>query len=123
MKNHESVRDFFDVIYLQQYLENRGYELIYVDEFHIRLKLSTLYNRSLKGYLVIISVDPDLLTIDFDVALSRKRVEGILASNKSIYSSMFKWFMQNVVNLKNKEHDNVNKFWFLIDNSPIHCII
>ena len=123
MSNQERVRDFFDAAYLQPFLENRAYELIYVDEFHVSMKSSTLYNWSLKGYLAIISVDPDTWIMSFVVALSRKRIEGILASNRSIDSSMFKWFMQDVVNLKNKERDNANKFWFIMDNSPIHCSI
>ena len=104
-------------------MENRGYELIYVDEFHISMKSSTLYNWSLKGYSAIISVGPDPWIMSFAVALSRKRVEGILASNKSINSSMFKWFMQDVVNMNNKERDNANKIGFIMDNSPIHCSI
>ena len=57
MLNQKRVRDFFDAAYLQSYLENREYELIYVDEFHVSMKSSTLYNWSLKGYSVIISVD------------------------------------------------------------------
>ena len=59
MSNQERVSDFFDAAYLQPYLENRGYELIYVDEFHVSMKSSTLYNWSLKGYSAVISVDPD----------------------------------------------------------------
>ena len=123
MWNQERVRDFFDAVYLQPYLENREYELIYVDEFHVSMKSSTLYNWSLKGYSAIISVDPDPWVMSFAVALSRKRVEWILASNKSIDSTMFKWFMQDVVNMKNKERDYSNKLWFIMDNSPIHCSI
>ena len=78
MSNQERVRDFFDAAYLQPYFENRGYELIYVDKFLVNMKSPTLYNWSLKGYSAIISVDPDPWIMSFAIALSRKRVEGIL---------------------------------------------
>ena len=36
---------------------------------------------------------------------------------------MFKWLMQYVGSLKNKERGNANKFWFMMNNFPIHCNI
>ena len=58
--------------------------------------------------------------MSFVVALSRKQVEGILASNASINSEMFKWFMKYVANLIEKEESRGRKFWFIMDNSQVH---
>ena len=90
MTNTERIRNFFEVANLQVYLEDSEYELAYVDEFHVRMKSSAVYNWSFKGYPTILTIEPEPWIMSFVIVLSRKQVEKILASNISINSEMFK---------------------------------
>ena len=120
MTSTERIRDFFEAANLQVYLEISGYELVYVDEFHVSMKSSAVYNWSCKGCPAILTIEPEPWIMSFVVALSRKQVEGILASNASINSEMFKWFMKDVANLIEKEESRGGNFWFIMDNSQVH---
>ena len=88
----ERVKDFFEAAYLQTFFKEAGYESVYVDEFHVSMKSSAVYNWNFKECPSILSIEPDPWIMSFVVALSRKLVEGILASIASINSKMFIWF-------------------------------
>ena len=105
----ERVRDFFEAAHLQTFLEEAGYELVYVDEFHVSMKSSAVYNWSFKGCPSILSIEPDPWIMSFVVALSRKQIEGILASSASINSKMFIWFMKDLSNIIEKEEGRRKK--------------
>ena len=105
----ERVRDYFEAAHLQTFLEEAGYELVYVDEFHVSMKSSAVYNWSFKGCPSILSIEPDPWIMSFVVALSRKHIEGILASSASINSKMFIWFMKDLSNIIEKEEGRRRK--------------
>ena len=67
------------------------------------MKFSAVYNWSFKECPSILTIEPEPWIMIFVVALSRKQVEGILASNASINSEMYKWFMKDVANLIEKK--------------------
>ena len=72
MTSTERIRDFFEAANLQVYLEVSGYELVYVDEFHVSMKSSAVYNWSCKGCPAILTIEPEPWIMSFVVALSRK---------------------------------------------------
>ena len=96
MTASEKTRDFIESAYLQLYLEQEGYKLIYLDEFHVSMKSRPAYNWSLKGTPAIWGVDPDLWTMSFIIAFSSSRIEGVLASNISIKSFSFRKFIKDM---------------------------
>ena len=59
MTKPEKFRDFLETAYLQFHLEDTGHKLVFVDEFHVSMKTSRIYNWSIKGHPAIISADND----------------------------------------------------------------
>ena len=77
----ERKRDFIESAYLQYYLELQGYKLIFVDEFHVNMRSTSLYNWSKIGQPAALVADPDPWTMSFILGISKEMVEGILASD------------------------------------------
>lgn len=86
---HERVRDFIEAACLQALLEKRGYSLLYVDEFHFSLHSTKNYNWSRRSTPAMLSVDPETWTMSFVIAISRRKVEGVMASDHSIEKKSF----------------------------------
>ena len=80
----ERIRDFYDAAFIQLYLENNGFTLVYVDEFHIGMRSTSVYNWSPRGVPVIVSVDNDPWIMSFVIAVSKAKINGVMASNVSI---------------------------------------
>ena len=59
MTNKDRVRDFCETASLLLFLEKSGYHLIFVDEFHVSMHSSSLYNWIPRGYHSIMLVDLD----------------------------------------------------------------
>ena len=85
----DSKRDFGEAAYLQYYLESNGYEIIFADEFHINMRSEALYNWSPRGTPSMVAVDTEPWRMSFIVAFSKRRIEGIIASDNSIISKTF----------------------------------
>ena len=85
----EQKRDFGEAAYIQLYLETEGYNIIFADEFHINMRSQTLFNWSPRGFPSMVAVDAEPWCMSFVVAFSKRRFEGILASNSSIISKTF----------------------------------
>ena len=116
----ERVLDFYEAAYLQYYQKSSGWDLIYIDEFHISLSSTLLYNWSKKCTPAILAVDPDQWRISCVVAFSGLRVEELLASNISINAKSFAWFIGDVWALLNRERDEALNCWIIFDNSSVH---
>ena len=83
----EKFRDLYEAAYFQFHLEDTAYKLVFVDEFHVAMKTSWIYNWSIKGHPAIISADNDSWVMNFVVAMSSDGIEGITTSNSSINST------------------------------------
>ena len=56
----------------------------------------------------------------FIIALSGLKVEGLLASSKSINSELFVWFIRDIWQLAKRKRGQEDKAWILWDNSSVH---
>ena len=94
--------------------------MIYVDEFHLSMKNSSLYNWSLKGHPSMLWVNASSWIMSFIVALSEKQIEFIIASNKSITHQIFCWFLSDI--LKRLQHGgwDTSQVCFIFDNASLH---
>ena len=96
-ETNERIRDFYESAYLQyEYLEKKKWRIVYVDEFHVSMHGSSLYNWSPKGHSSILWVDASQWIMSFIVAFSDSQIEGIIASNKSITKQIFCWFLGDI---------------------------
>ena len=121
MTASEKTRDFIESAYLQLYLEQEGYKLIYLDEFHVSMKSRSAYNWSLKGTPAIWAVDPDTWTMSFIIAFSSSRIEGVLASNISIKYFSFRKFIKDMWKMKREvEGTDPVEVCLIFDNSSVH---
>ena len=120
MTKFEKIREFYEAAFLQQYLEDKQYRIIYVDEFHVSMRGGALYNWSPRGSPAIISVNYEKRTMSFIIALSWSGVEGLLASNKSINSELFVWFIRDIWQMAKRKGGQEEKVWILWDNSSMH---
>ena len=120
MTNNDRVRDFCDAASLLLFLEKSGYHLIFVDEFHVSMHSSSLYNWSPRGYPSIMPVDLDPWVASFVVAVSKRKIEGIVVSTGSINKKSFAQFKKDIWNGLNEENSDDPKGWFIMDNSSVH---
>ena len=116
----ERKRDFIESAYLQYYLELQGYKLIFVDEFHVNMRSTSLYNWSKIGQPATLVADPDPWTMSFILGISKEMVEGILASDWSINSKSFTWFIYDIWKNNVWGKDKKGKQVIILDNSSVH---
>ena len=88
----ERKREFFESAFVQYFLEQNESTLVYIDEFHVSLRNSKIYNWSPRGSPAIISINHDAWTMSFIIAMSSRGIEGIKASTSSINSEVYIWF-------------------------------
>ena len=120
MVTRERISDLYDASFIQLYLENNGFTLVYVDEFQISMRSTSIYNWSLRGGPAIVSVDPDPWIMSFVIAVSKAKINGVMASNVSILAKTFWWFINDFwINL-NSETEESPKFIFIFDNASFH---
>ena len=120
MLESEKIKDFVDAMFLPLWLEKQGFMLIFVDEFHVNMTTSNLWNWSRRGMPALLSVDPNSWTMSFVLAFSKNKIEGIMASDHSIYSKTFWKFIKDVyVSIKNDDEESANP-WFIMDNWSVH---
>ena len=120
MLGSEKIKDFVDAMFLQLWLEKQGFMLIFVDEFHVNMKTSNLWNWSIRGIPALLPVDPNSWAMSFVLAFSKNKIEGIMASDHSIYSKTFWKFINDVyVSIKNDDEESANP-WFIMDNWSVY---
>ena len=120
MLKTERWRDFFEAAYLQYYLDTKDYPLVYIDEFHVSMHTEEFYNWSPVNTKALIAVNPSSWTMSFWVALSKQRVEAIIAWSKSINTRIFTWFLGDLSNNLKRDSGNKKPACFIFDNSSVH---
>ena len=120
MLTKERKRDFFESAYIQYFLEQGGSTLVYVDEFHVSLRNSKLYNWSPRGSPAIISVNHDSWTMSFIIAISNRGAEGVKASTKSINTEIFIWFLEDIWERLTDEVEVAKDPVIIWDNASLH---
>ena len=116
----ERKREFFESAYIQYFLEKSGVTLIYIDEFHVSLRNSRLYNWSPRRSSAIIPINHDAWTMSFVIAISSKGIEGIKASTNSINSEIFTWFCEDVWRRFTDWDERTQTPVIIWDNASLH---
>ena len=101
-------------------MEQGGSTLVYVDEFHVSLRNSKLYNWSSRGSPAIISVNHDSWTMSFIIAISNRGVEGVKAITKSINTEIFIWFLEDIWERLTDEGEVAKDPVIVWDNASLH---
>ena len=121
MTSKERIRDFIEAAYLQIYLEEKWYIVIYLDEFYVSMKNRSVYNWSSKGTLACWSIDLDPWTMSFIVAFSSVKIEDILASNISIKSFSIRKFVSDMWRWRSEyEPESLDNTCLVLDNVSFH---
>ena len=94
--------------------------LIYIDEFHVSIRSSILHNWSLRGYPATLTINPDPWIASAIIAISSKKIEGMLVLDKSINKKMFMWFIYDLWTQFEAEGRDIKKICLIFDNSRIH---
>ena len=116
----DSKRDFGEAAYIRYYLESNGYEIIFANEFRINMRSEGLYNWSPRGTPSMIAINTEPWRMSFIVAFSKRRIEGIIASNNSIISKIFWFFLNDIWNkFSNADHLR-RKPVIILDNWKLH---
>ena len=101
-------RNFFESVYIQYFSEQGGNTLVFVDEFHINLRNSKLFNWSPRRSPAIISVNHVPWTMSIIIAISNRRLEGEKASAGYINAEIFIWFLEDIWEHLADEVEGVN---------------
>ena len=70
----ERIRLFTEIFYIQDFLEEQGYNLIWVDEFHADLSKVNGYNWSNKGVKAVLPKIPQTNSLNFTVAINKEEL-------------------------------------------------
>ena len=70
----ERIRLFAEIFYIQDFLEEQGYNLIWVDEFHADLSKVNDYNWSNKGVKAVLPKIPQNNSLNFTIAINKEEL-------------------------------------------------
>ena len=79
------------------------------------------YSWSPRGHHALLAVHPSSWSMNFIIALSKSKIEGIIASTVSINKTIFMWFLRDVWKNIQKDETSNGKEYFIFDNSKVHC--
>ena len=78
------------------------------------------YNWSPREHSALLVVHPSSWSMNFIIALSKTKIEEIIASTVSINKTIFMWFLRNVWKNIQKDETSNGKECFIFDNSKVH---
>ena len=70
----EKIRLFAEIYYLQDYLEDKGYYLIWIDEFHADLSKTNDYNWSQKVVKAVLLKIPKTNCLNYTIAVDNEEI-------------------------------------------------
>lgn len=120
MISNDRVRDFYEAAFLQSTLNEKGYSLVFVDEFHVSLRSDAIYNWSPRNCPATVAIDQDPWIMSFVVAASSRGIEGIKAATESINTRIFWWFLEDVWSRINADDEGLPKPVVILDNATLH---
>ena len=116
-----NIRKIHESIYIQITLEERGYEMIYLDEFSLSARKYAPYNWAPRGERAYFRPSNQDFTMSFMIAFSRARFYGIKGTQRSGDSKMFLRFTKNLIKYRwSWDNDDNAKWWIILDNATIH---
>ena len=119
MVTRERIRDFYDAAFIQLYLENNWFTLVYVDEFHISMRSISVYNWNPRDGPAIVSADPDPWIISFVLQFQKQRKTESWPLCFNLIKT-FWWFINDIWISLNSELEESPKFIFIFDKASFH---
>ena len=116
----EKIREFMEAAYIQCYLDQHGFPVVYVDEFHVNINSSSLKNWSPRSIPALLEITSSSFLLSFVIAISTRKTEGIMASATSICSMTFTWFINGVWTELQRGESSMSNAWIVIDNWSVH---
>ena len=116
-----NIRKYFESTLIQTRLEERNFELIYVDEFTIAPRKHHYYRWGFRGKKRDLNVMNDAFSMSFIVAMSREKIYGSTGLDHTIDTESYKRFIYNL--LKNRvtiNSINLKDPVIVCDNCSIH---
>ena len=111
-----NIRKLCESAALQIKMENKGIELIFIDEFSMNSKYNKLYTWSKiaeKGY---VKVSYDNFSMFFVIAFSSRRFYGVWGSENMMTLVEIAKFLTNIKRSRNDK----SVWWIICDNASIH---
>ena len=120
-RTHEHLRSYCESVMTQCILSERGFECIYIDEFHIFGHRSKFKGWSFKDRKSAIISKIDGFSMYFTLAVSEKHIYGVMANEKTNTAKFFVHFLNKLLELREKIiKENESKVCFIMDNASIH---
>ena len=102
-------------------LANRGFELVYIDEFHVSTYRSKFKGWAFKDSKSAVTSKMDNFSMYFTLAVSENHIYGIMASEKANNAKNLIHFLGNQINFRDKVmKGNITNACYIIDNASIH---
>ena len=116
-----SERAFAVAMNIQKQLEDKGFELLYIDEFSVSDRSFKAYGWSKRGGPGWLSGFPDSFSMSFFLAFSRNQFYGIMGNEETSNSRKFIYFLKKVLKFRNhKPNLNSKRLVIVLDNASIH---
>ena len=117
----EHIRTYWESVMIQCSLASRGFELIYVDEFHISTHRSRFKGWAFKDCKAAVTSTMDKFSMYFTLGVSENHIYGFMASKKANNAEIFIHFLDNLMKCRDKVLEgSISKACFIIDNASIH---
>ena len=91
-----------------------------MDESHVSFKDSSFYNWSRHSYPAVLGVNHDSLSMSFVIAISGRKVEGLMESTKWIIAKTLVLFINDIWEGSRKWESKHHKIWFIFGNAFLH---
>ena len=106
---------------IQSCLVNRGFELIWIDEFSISGHRTKFRSWGFKGVKSTVKWLIDSLSMYFILAVLEQHIYGTIVRNKENNANVFIYFLSELIKSRNKSFKDENsKTCFIIDNASIY---
>ena len=117
----DSIRSFHESAALFLALEDAGIEIIYIDEFTVASRKQGHYGWAQKGSKSYIIQAGSSFSMSFTVALSSRKIYGVLGKDGTNTSNMINYFIKELCKVRNKDSDREKQpFVLCFDNASIH---
>ena len=117
----EAVRKTLEGALVQQKLEERKVELIFMDEFSVNTRRDKFFGWGKKGWKRYIKTDSNDFSMSFIWALSSRWVFWIFGWNGSITSDEIKYYVKCLASNRNESQEIDDRDFILVyDNARVH---
>ena len=108
-------------VIIQTTLANEGWEIVFIDEFNISSHKNKFRGWPLKEYKPTIKAKLDSFSMYFILAVSMNNIYGVLTSVKACNHQVFIYFLDNLMESRDKVFKmNNKKTIYIMDNCSIH---